>query len=81
MMKAEVMDLIQESRRVAGLLAKTGNGEIAIRADLVVGADGRSSVVREKAGLQIKEFARRLTFSGFGSVELRKTRGKHGQVR
>jgi 2-polyprenyl-6-methoxyphenol hydroxylase-like FAD-dependent oxidoreductase len=27
-----------------------------VRADLVVGADGRSSIVREKAGLKVKEF-------------------------
>ncbi len=56
MMKAEVSELIQESGRVAGVLAKTPNGEIEVRADLVVGADGRSSVVREKAGLQVKKF-------------------------
>ena len=41
---------------MAGVLAKTPNSEIEIRADLVVGADGRSSVVRENARLRVKEF-------------------------
>jgi len=55
-MQAEVTGLIEESGRVAGVRAKTANGEIEVRADLVVGADGRSSIVREKAGLKVKEF-------------------------
>ena len=48
--------MIEESGRVVGVRAKTPNGEIEVRADLVVGADGRSSIVREKAGLKVKEF-------------------------
>jgi len=56
MMDAEVIGLIEESDRVVGARAKTANGEIEVRADLVVGADGRSSIVREKAGLKVKEF-------------------------
>ncbi|MGH7874685.1 MAG: FAD-dependent oxidoreductase [Candidatus Binatia bacterium] len=55
-MDAEVTDVIEESGRVVGVRAKTPNGETEIRADLIVGADGRSSIVREKAGLQVKEF-------------------------
>jgi 2-polyprenyl-6-methoxyphenol hydroxylase-like FAD-dependent oxidoreductase len=56
MMNSEVTGLIEESGRVVGVSAKTANGEIEARADLVIGADGRSSIVREKAGLQVKEF-------------------------
>jgi len=56
MMEAEVTGLVEESGRVVGVRAKTPNGEIEVRADLVVGADGRSSIVREKAGLAVKEF-------------------------
>ncbi|HSE84896.1 MAG TPA: FAD-dependent oxidoreductase [Candidatus Binatia bacterium] len=56
MMKAEVTGLIEESGRVVGVLANTSDGTIEVRADLVVGADGRSSIVREKAGLQVEEF-------------------------
>ena len=55
-MEAEVTDLIEESGRVIGVRAKTAQGEIEVRADLVVGADGRSSIVREKAALKVQEF-------------------------
>lgn len=41
---------------MAGLLASTPDGPLEVRADLVVGADGRHSVVRAKAGLSIEEF-------------------------
>jgi 2-polyprenyl-6-methoxyphenol hydroxylase-like FAD-dependent oxidoreductase len=56
MMKTEVIGLIEESGHVVGVSAKTSNGEMEVRADLVVGADGRSSIVRQKAGLPVKEF-------------------------
>jgi 2-polyprenyl-6-methoxyphenol hydroxylase-like FAD-dependent oxidoreductase len=56
MMEAEVTGLIEESGRVIGVSANTPNGTIEVRADLVVGADGRGSIVREKAGLQVKEY-------------------------
>ena len=46
-------DLIEERDRIAGLSAQTGTGRIAIRADLVVAADGRHSVLRAKAGLEV----------------------------
>jgi 2-polyprenyl-6-methoxyphenol hydroxylase-like FAD-dependent oxidoreductase len=52
-MEAEVTDLIIESGRVAGVRAATPEGELEVRADLVVGADGRHSTVRERAGLEI----------------------------
>jgi 2-polyprenyl-6-methoxyphenol hydroxylase-like FAD-dependent oxidoreductase len=55
-MEAEVTGLIEESGRVIGVRAHTLNREVEVRADLVVGADGRSSIVREQAGLQVKEF-------------------------
>ncbi|HEY2291273.1 MAG TPA: FAD-dependent monooxygenase, partial [Thermoanaerobaculia bacterium] len=49
LMKAEATDLIEEGGRVVGLRAKTDQGDLEIRADLVVGADGRHSTVRERA--------------------------------
>ncbi|HEX9144047.1 MAG TPA: FAD-dependent oxidoreductase [Candidatus Binatia bacterium] len=55
-MEAEVIGLIEHSGRIIGVRAKTPDGEIEVRADLVVGADGRTSVVREKARLQAREF-------------------------
>jgi 2-polyprenyl-6-methoxyphenol hydroxylase-like FAD-dependent oxidoreductase len=49
-MKAEATDLIEEGGRIAGVRAKTADGTLTIRADLVVGCDGRHSTVRDKAG-------------------------------
>ena len=54
-MEAEATDLIEADGRVAGVIAKTPAGELQVRADLVVGADGRSSTVRAKAGLEVLE--------------------------
>ncbi len=56
LMKAEVTDLIEESGRVAGVRAKTDEGDLEVRADLVVGADGRHSTVRQRAGMQVDDF-------------------------
>jgi len=55
-MRAEAIDLIEEGGRIVGLRAQTPDGELAIRADLVVGADGRHSTVREKAGLKSDDY-------------------------
>jgi len=52
-MQAEVTDLIEVSGTVAGVRAKTPNGVLEICAPLTVGADGRHSVVRERAGLEV----------------------------
>jgi 2-polyprenyl-6-methoxyphenol hydroxylase-like FAD-dependent oxidoreductase len=51
-MEAEVHDLVIADGRVIGVRATTPNGELAARADLVVGADGRHSTVRARAGLE-----------------------------
>jgi len=52
-MQAEVTDLIEEKGAVAGVHVKTPEGALQIRAQLTVGADGRHSVVRERAGLEV----------------------------
>jgi len=51
-MEADVTALIEEGGRVAGVRAQTPEGELTVRADLVVGADARNSTVRAKADLQ-----------------------------
>jgi 2-polyprenyl-6-methoxyphenol hydroxylase-like FAD-dependent oxidoreductase len=51
-MEADATALIEEGGRVTGLRAETPQGSLAVRADLVVGADGRHSTIREKAGLE-----------------------------
>jgi len=52
-MLAEATDLIEEQGRVAGVRVSTPEGPLEVRADLVVAADGRRSIVREKAGLEV----------------------------
>jgi len=51
-MQTEAIDLIEQNGRVAGVRAKTPDDELEIRADLVVGCDGRHSTIRAKAGLK-----------------------------
>jgi len=55
-MCAEATDLIEEGGRIVGLRAKTPDGELTIRADLVVSADGRHSTTRSKAGLVSEDY-------------------------
>jgi 2-polyprenyl-6-methoxyphenol hydroxylase-like FAD-dependent oxidoreductase len=52
-MEAEVRDLTVDGDRVTGVLANTSEGEIRVKADLVVAADGRHSTVRERTGLDV----------------------------
>ncbi len=54
--QAEVVDLIQNGDRIAGVIVQTASGREEIRANLVVGADGRHSIVRERAGLLSEDF-------------------------
>jgi 2-polyprenyl-6-methoxyphenol hydroxylase-like FAD-dependent oxidoreductase len=53
MMQAEVIDLIEENGFIAGVHAKTQSGRLEIRAPLTIGADGRHSIVRKRAGLKV----------------------------
>jgi 2-polyprenyl-6-methoxyphenol hydroxylase-like FAD-dependent oxidoreductase len=55
-METEVVDLLMENSRVVGVRAKTPRGELEVRADLVIGADGRHSIVHTRAGLELREF-------------------------
>jgi 2-polyprenyl-6-methoxyphenol hydroxylase-like FAD-dependent oxidoreductase len=55
-MQTEVFDLLMEDSRVIGVRAKTPRGELEVRADLVIGADGRHSVTQTRAGFEQREF-------------------------
>jgi 2-polyprenyl-6-methoxyphenol hydroxylase-like FAD-dependent oxidoreductase len=55
-MKTEATGLIVEGGRVVGLRANTPDGPLEIRADLVVGCDGRHSMVREAAGFKGEDY-------------------------
>jgi len=53
-MRTEATDLLFDDGRVAGVRAKTPDGQIEIRADLTVGCDGRHSTLRERAGFSVE---------------------------
>jgi 2-polyprenyl-6-methoxyphenol hydroxylase-like FAD-dependent oxidoreductase len=52
---AEGTDLLTENGVVTGVRATTPEGELTIKADLVIGCDGRHSTVRERARLAVKD--------------------------
>jgi len=56
MMEAKAADLVARDGRVTGLVAETKDGALRIDADLVIGADGRHSTMREKAGFTPRDF-------------------------
>ncbi|HEY4077419.1 MAG TPA: FAD-dependent oxidoreductase [Rhizomicrobium sp.] len=55
MMETEAKDLIAQKDRIAGVLAATPNGNVQIRAGLTIAADGRSSTLRAKSGLVMRD--------------------------
>jgi 2-polyprenyl-6-methoxyphenol hydroxylase-like FAD-dependent oxidoreductase len=46
-------DRLRENARVVGVKARTPEGPLEVRAELVVAADGRSSTLRQRAGLEV----------------------------
>jgi 2-polyprenyl-6-methoxyphenol hydroxylase-like FAD-dependent oxidoreductase len=54
-MRAHAEDLLWESGRVAGVRARTPQGPLDIRAELTIASDGRESIVRGRAGLDVVE--------------------------
>jgi 2-polyprenyl-6-methoxyphenol hydroxylase-like FAD-dependent oxidoreductase len=54
-MQSEVTDMIEKNGRIVGVQVRTPEGPFTVTADLVVGADGRHSVVRERAGLIVDD--------------------------
>lgn len=54
-MKHEMVDLLREGIRIVGVTARTDDREVQVRADLVVGCDGRHSATRKAAGLEVIE--------------------------
>ena len=54
-MEAEVTDLVQDGERVVGVRGNDPTGTFEIRAHVVIGADGRHSVVRARGGLEVDD--------------------------
>ncbi|MEX2221252.1 MAG: FAD-dependent oxidoreductase [Candidatus Rokuibacteriota bacterium] len=65
-MRAEATGLIEEAGRVTGVRATTPAGPVEVRADLVVAADGRSSVLRERARLHVEDLGAPMDVFWFG---------------
>ena len=55
-MEHEVTDLCLENGCVVGVRAKAPEGECEVRADLVIGADGRHAITHKQAGFELREF-------------------------
>ncbi|MFZ0809263.1 MAG: FAD-dependent oxidoreductase [Bradyrhizobium sp.] len=55
MMNANATDLIRSGDAVVGVKADTAEGPVEIRAGLTIGCDGRHSIVRPDAGLEVEE--------------------------
>ena len=55
-LKTEATDLIFENDRVIGVRANTDDGGLEVRADFVFGTDGRHSIVRQRANLELQDF-------------------------
>src|SRR6516165_8997903 len=55
LMRTEATDLIEEQGAVVGVRASAPDGEREVRAPLVVGCDGRHSLTRQKAGLEVED--------------------------
>jgi 2-polyprenyl-6-methoxyphenol hydroxylase-like FAD-dependent oxidoreductase len=55
LMRAQATDLIEEDGAVVGVRADTADGMVELRAALVVGCDGRHSLVRQRAGLAVED--------------------------
>ena len=53
---AQVLSLQEDNGKVTGVMAEVDGEQQAFHADLVVGCDGRNSVVREQAGMEIRRF-------------------------
>ena len=51
----QATDLVEDDGRIVGVRAKGPDGEIEVRADLVVAADGRSSILRDRAKLVVED--------------------------
>lgn len=55
LMRTEAQGVLEDGGRVVGVRAMGPEGELTIRADLVVGADGRKSSMRTAAGLAVQD--------------------------
>src|SRR5882762_9086808 len=75
-MRSEVTGILEESGRVVGVQAMTEAGPITVRADLVVAADGRHSLLRAQACLRVEELGAPMDVLWFRLSRGRQNRGQ-----
>jgi len=56
LLQHQATDLLRDGERITGVVARNEDRELAIRADLVVGCDGRHSLTRKSADLDVIEY-------------------------
>lgn len=56
MMETDFNSLLHDNGNISGVVAMQPEGEITLRAPLVVGADGRHSKIRQQAGFEVQQF-------------------------
>ncbi len=54
-MNTEATGIIEENGKVVGVKALDDQGELIIKSNLVIGADGRNSIIRNSAGFEIED--------------------------
>lgn len=55
MKNTEATEIVKDATRITGVVATTPQGALHISADLTVACDGRHSILREQAGLEIED--------------------------
>jgi 2-polyprenyl-6-methoxyphenol hydroxylase-like FAD-dependent oxidoreductase len=55
LMQHEATELLRDHTRIDGVVARNDGQEVKVHADLVVGCDGRHSITRSAAGLEVIE--------------------------
>jgi len=56
LLQAEAADLVLGAGEIQGVVATTAAGRLEVHAELTIGADGRHSTVRKRAGLAVDEY-------------------------
>ena len=77
LMSSQLTGLIEAAGRIVGVNATTATGPLEVRADLVVGCDGRGSTVRAASGLVVQDLGSPIDVLWF---RLSKKPGDPGQV-
>ncbi len=55
MKNTEATELVKDAKRITGVIANTPQGPLHISADLTVACDGRHSIMRAQAGLEVED--------------------------